>query len=465
MSVVAVAACLLALASGCRKHEAAPSDPNLITLRLWQSYNDQERAVFDQLAAEFERDFPKKHPGKHVKIEVESVPFDNLVQNIARAAQAGITPDMARVDALKVVELAYGKVAVALDTLPSFKGTLEEKRDEFIPAAFDTNVINIKGETHLYGLPEQTTCLTLYWNRDHFRNKEAELRAAGLDSHRAPRDWDEMIAYGRILTDHDAGIYAFGHTNSLWFNFALLNTYEAPFIETDNRGESRCVVSRGGNAEMILQRLIDMTYKWGIEAEAWKSGNVPADQGFMNQRYSMVLQGPWNYKRFKDAGVNVGLALIPRMPKGDAIELGLLPKDASDAQYDERIKSSSNIGGNDLIILRSCLERGMADYAHEFLEFFTSTEVQTRWGNTLGQIPVNKAAADQIDKNANPATAHFIEQIKNARALPRIPLYAVLEEQTNRQLDLAFQRKMPLSKALKNIEQITDDQILSLVNE
>ena len=442
-SVLTVAAILLASSCGSPvKKKFSNAD---IELTIWETYNQEEHQVFLDLSKRFEKNFQKKF-NKSIYLNIQRVPFADIVTNIKLAAQTATTPDIARIDIMKVVDLAYGQVIYPLDTLSTFgKQTIEDVRKDFVPAAFDSNVIEIKNkkgewERHLYGLPEQSTCVALYWNKKMFNDKAKELKAAGLDPTRAPKTWDEFIKYGQIITDKKTKTFAYGMSNGLWWSLPEFNSYGAKFIEKSADGKLKCVLDNP-QAIAAYQMKVDLYKKYGVEAGAWQSGAISPEQGFINYNYAMILSGPWRFQTFKNAGIPFGLSLIPEGPAG----------------------TSTNIGGNNYVVAKSCQT---PEYAYEFLKFISSDEVQTEWCNKLSQIPVKLSVIDKLDLKDKPELKVFIEQIKYAKSVPTIPRYGIVENDCiNPELDAALSGAKTVEQALKDASRKVDETVLNLVNE
>ncbi len=448
---------ILTAGSCSRKTDAAPDTD--ITLQVWEGFKFEEHTLFEEICAAFEKDYAAR-TGKSLRISAFRVPFDDMMTKIKTATLARSTPDICFVDALKVTELAYGKVVLPLDTLPNFEDTVDSIGRHFIPAAFGSNIVNIRGETHLYGLPAQTTCLALFWNRKIFRRYAEPLRAAGLNPDRAPGDWDEFILYGKALTHPADGVWAYGMRNSLWFTIPFLNLYEAPFVEFQD-GVFKSVIN-SARAHAALSLYVGLALDHGIEGGAWKAGAKDPDQGFLNESYAMVFNGPWNVEKFKSSGLDLGIVLIPRLSKKQAIAAGLLPAEADDNEYESRVRSSSNVGGQNAVIFSSCAH---PDAALEFLKYFTGREVQKMWAEKLGQIPVRLDAQENLDTSVFPEIKTFIEQINLSRPMPPLPLYGTLENDVfNPEMDLVLNGRKTVEEALINIDRSLVDKILTKVN-
>lgn len=436
----------LLLTAGCLGRAERVED-GVIRLTAWVSYNNEESELFQRITDEFVASWNASHPGKPLAISLGRVPFNGLLPKLKTACQTHTTPDICRVDCAHVAPLAFGKAIYALDELPGFKDawpSIEAARRDYVEAAFDSNVVRVrrpdpsgKGhrwENHLYGLPDQTTCVALFRNKALFRESASELRAAGLDPDRAPATWDELVAYGKVLSRPERQQYAFAMDNSLWWTFPFFNCWGAGFLTTDDGGKLRCVL----NSEDGIRAL---AFKVGlyqdkhtlagrqtrVEAGAWIPGAISKDTGFINQSYAMCMSGPWNIESFRRAGLDFGVSLVPDGPAG----------------------SSSNVGGSDLVVFRSCRH---PEVATQFLRHVTSAAVQARWCNELGQIPTARAAFPLVSTDDRPALFTFFRQILRAKARPQVPNYDVLEEIINPEMELAL-------KGVKTPKQALDDSV------
>jgi ABC-type glycerol-3-phosphate transport system substrate-binding protein len=453
---------IMALALSCGSGgDQARSDVKRI--QLWHPFNAEETEVFRDIIREFEQDHLAR-TGEKVEVEVQYVSFGDMFTKLRTAAMADITPDVAFLDSIKVLDLAFGQALIPVSDLDSFKeryGDIPGAAQEFVPASFEAGVINRAGDVKLFGIPVQSTTVALFWNRELFRRRAQELRAAGLDPNRAPRTWDELTAYGKVLTQPERGIYAYGMYSSLWFNFPLFNMYESDFVTYDEAGRAVTVVN-SPESEAALARIQQLAVS-GIEGGAWKRSALGPDAGFLNQKYAMILTGPWNVESFSNAGLDFDIALNPGPSEEQIKALNLEPKDPDNASaLGIQAYSSSNIGGQTGVILRSCKD---PELAFQILDYFTSEKVQRRWSSTLGQIPVRRAAWKDLDMSKYPYMKVFMQQLALARRPPQVPMYGVLENDIfNPQMDLLLQNKQTPAEMLKKMEQAINDRIVTEMN-
>ncbi|MCC6547214.1 extracellular solute-binding protein [Candidatus Sumerlaeota bacterium] len=432
------------------------------TISLWQCFRVEETQVFREIMDQFAADYEKK-TGTRLVIKMQYVSFDDMFAKLRTAALADLAPDVAFIDSIKVTDLAFGKALTAMDDLPAFKekyGTREDAAPQFVPAAYNAGIVERLGVKKLYALPVQTTTIALFWNKDMFRAKESELRAAGLDPTRAPRDWDELYEYGKILTNKERGVHAFAFSSSLWFTFGIFNMYNVNFIEYDAQGRARpSIANKNGIAAATRLQWIANS---GIEGGGWQRGSLGPDPMFLNRKVAMILTGPWNTENFANAGMNFDVALVPAPTRKEIEELGLQPLDPEEDPSTPAAYSSSNVGGQSGIIMRTCKD---PDLAFEMIDYFTSEAVQRRWASQLGQIPVRRSAWKDLDTTKYPFMKAFMRQLAKSKRIPQVPLYTNLENDVyNPQVDLLLNKKVTPAEAVKRMEDVMNRAIISKIN-
>jgi ABC-type glycerol-3-phosphate transport system substrate-binding protein len=387
--VLATLVALVALGCGGRQESA--------TLTIWETYNDEEHPVFKEIVAAFEA----AHPG--VTIDVVRLPFAGAEPKIQTALTTRTEPDIARVDVSFLAKLAYKNALLPLD---------DRVPDGFLSDILPVALASCRYQGGLWGLPDQTNGLCLFYNKDLFRK-------AGLDPERPPRTWDELIGYGEKLTDKKQSVYGIGLSNSLWWTLPFFYTYGATFLSEDGK---RCLLN-GPEGVAAFQLKADLYKKYGIEGGAWRAGGIVHDLGFQNGRYAMILNGPWAVESMRRTGIDFGVGLIPAGPAG----------------------THTNVGGNDLVAFRSTKH---PDLAAEFLMFVASEEMQRMWCSRLGQIPVNTKANDVVNSEEHPYLAVFVEQMSTAIARPQTPFYPEIENLMNPEMQAALDSTKSVKDAL-----------------
>ncbi len=391
---VALSACV-ALSLACGGERAGEG----VSITVWETYNNEERAVFLELVEEFEA----ANPG--IAIDPVNIPFDGLEPKILTALATDTAPDIVRVDVGFLPKLAMRGAVHPLDEYAS-----EAVTGGIVPVALRSCRI----DGRLYGMPDQVNGLCLFYNKRLFEE-------AGLDPEDPPETWEEFVEYARRLTDADKGVYGFGMRNSLWWSLPFIYSFGGDILTDDGRA---CALSEP-EAVAGFQFKVDLYSKYKVEGGAWRAGGIRDDVGFQSRKYAMVLNGPWAVKGLEAAGVDFGVALIPAGPAGRA----------------------TNVGGNNLAVLSTSKHPAEA---YRFLEFIVSRDAQVKWADELGQVPVNVAAEDMIDLGEHPYLGIFMEQMKYARPRPQVGSYPEIENETNPEMQAALDGKKTVEEAMRS---------------
>lgn len=432
---------LLVASAACGTNPTTDPDGG-VTITIWETYNSEEHAVFDAIARDYERERASRG-GAPVRLKVERVPYEGLLPKLKYAAITHTAPDICRVDNAWVLTLAYGQALVPLDTLPSFQTSLDDEASKYVSAAIATNVVETPTgggpwQRHLYGLPDQTNCVALFWNRALFRASADALRAAGLDPDRAPRTWEEFVRYAKVLTVPERKQFGFAMFATLWWTMPFLNTFGAEFARQSPDGRLSCGIADPQSIQ-ALDFLVSLYREYGVEAGAWQTGAINPEQGFINGKYAMILTGPWNLKRFES--VDFGVSLVPAGPAG----------------------TSSNVGGSNMVVFKSSPHQ---EVAFDFLRWFTSREVQLRWSRELGQIPVNREAFEEAAKAAaGTPLGVFLDQLRTARPLRQVPKMDQIEDRViNPAIELALKGQGSPATLMRSACEQIDRDYLSIIN-
>lgn len=433
-----------------------------IELVLWQGFKFNEVTLLKRQIDDFAHDWQTRH-GTSITITAAQVPFPEMINKLKFSALARQTPDLAFVDANAMVPLAFGQIALALDTVSNFPpGGIEGLRPKYVPGAFATNIVSFKGAMHLYGLPAQTNSLVLYYNKKMFSSKAEALRSAGCDPDRAPRDWDEFIKYGKVLTEPAKGLYAFGMNNSLWYTMPFFNEYQVDLVHRRPDGLLEGAL-KGERAIAAAQRKANFWLRDKVEGGAWREGSLDPDQGFLNEKYAMVLDGPWMIENFRSSGLDFGVALIPKVPMDEARKLGLIDAVADSQSTSVEHLSAGNIGGQNLMV---CSRTKHPEAALEFALFFSGEKVQRQWAEELGQIPVYFDAQKNLDLTRFPEIPTFIQQVNLSKPEPPLPYGSSLETEIfNPEFNLLLQGKQSAEQALSRANSHIEKRILKPLNE
>lgn len=377
-------------------------------ISFWHTYNDLEEKVLKRIIKEWET----KNTG--FTIRPVRIPFDGHKPKLRTALTVGQGPDIARVDWSFVCELARKTAVTDLETFGFSK-----IRDTYLKAPLETGLIDGK----YYGIPDQTTCVAMFYNKKLFRD-------AGLEP-KVPATWEEFIEVGKKLTNSSEGQYAFAMTNTLWWNLPFFNTFGAKVISADGK---KCVLN-SDKAVAALELMASLVSEHKIEAGAWRPGAISPEQGFVNGKYAMVFMGPWNLAKFKNTKMDFGVGLIPAGPAG----------------------SSTNVGGTDTVIFK---HSKYAAQCYDFLTFFTNAKNQAEWCSELNQLPINLGAYDLV-KFEDAHLITFMEQMKHAKVNPVVTSYGLLEDITNPEVEAVLSGQKTAREALSSAASKVDERVIN----
>lgn len=404
--IVAVIA-YLALVFVCWDDSIKTTKDGRTILVFWHTYTDLEEKVLKDIIKDWEKLNPK------FTVRPVRIPFDGHKPKLRTALTVGQGPDMARVDWSFVCELARKNAVVDLETFEFSK-----IRDQYLKAPLETGYIDGK----YYGIPDQTTCVAMFYNKKMFRD-------AGLEP-AVPPTWEEFIEVGKKLTNSSNGQYAFAMTNTLWWSLPFFNTYGARIISADGK---KCEL---GSDEAIsaLEMMVELSEKHKIEAGAWRPGAISPEQGFVNGKYAMIFMGPWNLAKFKNTQMDFDVGLIPGGPAG----------------------TSTNVGGTDTVVFK---HSKYAKESYDFLTFFTNAKNQAKWCSELNQLPINLGAYELV-KFDDEHLQTFMEQMKHARVNPVVTSYGLLEDIVNPEMEAALSGQKTAREALTSAAAKVQAQVI-----
>ncbi len=369
-------------------------------LSIWVSYNDEEFKVFNEIVKEFEEK-------ENIKILVQRVPFEGMFEKILTSVISGQNPDIARLDIAQVYLLAKKGILLPLDT-SYFKNILKDVYEAPLKSSYY--------EDKLYGIPDQVTCILLFYNKKLFKEK-------GLDTLKPPSNWEEFLIYAKKLTDEKKGIFGFGMRNTLWWDLPFFYTFGSEVF--DEKGNPQFLDEKFKKA-LSFKR--DLYLKYKIEGGAFLEGGINPDMGFINEKYAMIFSGPWKIKDLQKIKFPFGISLIPEGEAG----------------------SFTSLGGTQMVIFKNTKN---SEKAMKFLKYIISPEVQAKWANALGQIPVNKKAIDYIDFEKNKFMKILIEAIEKTKPRPQIAEYPEVERIYIQEVSIFLKGERDIEETIKNLQE------------
>lgn len=308
------------------------------------------------------------HP--EVQINLRTVQFRDMVNDLARAIAAGNAPDITYIDNPEVA--LFASRGLLLDLRPMIEQSEVIRLDDIYPGP----LASVSYEGGIYGIPRGANTIALYYNADMFR-------AAGLDPDNPPRTWDELYEAAKVLTDPEAGVYglAFSAVATEEGTFQFL-----PWIQMTGGDYDHVNTEGAVQALTLWKRFIDE----GLASpDTLIRGQWDSTGTFNAGSAAMAISGPWE---------------LPRMSREAAFDyrVALLPAPSLDAPR------ASALGEGDNVILANT---DQPEAAFAFLEYLYA-QMPRVW-NEFGYLPASRV---EVDQPVNPeAYAVFEESMQYAR--------------------------------------------------
>jgi ABC-type glycerol-3-phosphate transport system substrate-binding protein len=180
-----VVTALLLLAFGPRATDEFPED--CVIVDYWEQWTGYEEAGMRAIVDEFNRTV-----GREKKIFVRYLSTSAIQQKTLVATAAGAPPDIAGAWNQNIPQFAALDALEPLDEMAAAYGITADKYKKVY-----WHECHYDGR--LYGLVSTAFDIGLYWNRNVFKDRADDLRAAGLDPERAPRTIAELDRYAQVL--------------------------------------------------------------------------------------------------------------------------------------------------------------------------------------------------------------------------------------------------------------------------
>ncbi|MFD2446648.1 ABC transporter substrate-binding protein [Bacillus sp. CGMCC 1.16607] len=376
----------------------------VIRFATWDSGDTLK--IQQDIAKEFEK------ANSNVKVQVEAY-GDGFDQKIAASFGAKNPPDV-------MYMWDFSTYHQSLEPLKSFVEKDDEiKMDDFYEGLFNYSSVN--GE--IYGMPAGFTTMVVYYNKKLFDQYKIPY----------PSDdwtWDDFKKIAKTLSDKGKKQYGFGVTSEP-------DTYDLQGLIWSNGGsfvseDGKQIDGYMNSPETIsaVQMYGDMV-KEGIAVLVGGKSQQSGSDIFKAGKLGMYISGIWPLEGFKEAGIDVGTAVMPAF--GSKPVKGLIASSAVSIAKDSKQK----------------------DLAWEFVKFYSSEQaIKMR----TADLPVRKSVAEATKVTEDELYKPFYTMLENSSNTPAFLLNPNWNE-INRNLSAAINAVMLgkdaeelLNKAVKDSE-------------
>jgi sn-glycerol 3-phosphate transport system substrate-binding protein len=334
---------------------------------------------------------------------------------------------------VQVNEIATATMMAAKGAIYPVFELMRDQSEAFSAAAYLPAVSGYYSDVdgNMLSFPFNSSTPILYYNKDLFR-------AAGLDPEVAPKTWPEVGAAAQRLRAAGA---ACGFTTSWpsWINVENFSAFHNLPISTKANGFDGLDAELNFNNPVMVRHIAQLA-EWQTDKRFDYGGRATtAEPRFQNGECGIFMGSSATRADIKaNSKFEVGYGMLPYWP------------DVAGAPQ------NSTIGGATLWVLRG---RPAAEYSGvaKFFAFLSKPEVQARWHQNTGYLPVTRAAFEltrsQGFYDRNPGTAISIEQItlhvptENSRGV-RLGSFVLIRGVIDDELEKAFSGKKSAQEAL-----------------
>ncbi|MFT4284612.1 MAG: ABC transporter substrate-binding protein [Protaetiibacter sp.] len=361
LAAVALTASAALVLAGCTGGGGPGASSDALTFWAYEPNSKAQKDALDGLVASFE----KEHD---VDVKVTYVPKDGFNTKINSSIAANRNPDVSYLDQPLVPKFAEDELLLDLtDRLADGLGA-----DSFYPGAMDTATV----DGHVYGVPLSMTTVALFYNTSLVSGP--------------PADWDAWVASAKSVYVPNKvaafeGVGAGGY--GAWLFPALVQSAGGSMVNAD---QTAATFGEKPGVE-AAQLLVDLQ-KYSDQAVR------ESQNAFGNGLIAYKISGPWDIEALQTNFPNLGFAVAP------------IPAAAGH-------ESSSNIGGENLVVYKNSSKQ---DLAYQFVEYLTNAEGNAVMAGVTGNFATNIAAAESLGYVDDPYLAAFASQLQTAVARPTL---------------------------------------------
>lgn len=249
-------------------------------LRVLNWGNTEEEKIANEAIARFNENNPD------VEVKQTCVPvtsWSDFIQKWITMSTSGEAPDVINIG-LEAVQMAVSNdLLMPLDEIVSEDQDLSKVKEEYAPVLLD----GFSVDDNLYGLPNGTQTMVMYYNKTMFNE-------AGLEYPKDGWTWDEFYEDAKKLTKSDGSVYGFGLSSSYfqltpWWstnNTALVDENQNPALNSKKMVES---------VEFLDKLVKEKVTPDPISSDVYTM--------FSSKQLAMVGAGRWVLNTWQDAGL------------------------------------------------------------------------------------------------------------------------------------------------------------------
>ena len=381
------------------KKESGSDKPEKLV--MWE---DQEKGAGT-------KDAIKKFEEKYgIKVELKEIPMLDQQEKLRLDGPAKKGPDVITTPHDRIGPLAIEGLIAPIKV-----------SDDVTKLYTESSINALTYDGKLYGLPKSTETPVFIYNKKQMPE--------------APESLEDVLAFSK--GDKGGAQYGFlANWTDFYFANGVLSGYGSYVFKDDNGtlDPKDLGLSNKGAVEgldYITSWYKDGLFPKGIIGE--KAGQT-IDGLFQEGKVASVMNGPWSFQGYKDAGIDIGVAPMPKLPNGEDVKTFIGVKGYNVSQF------SPN-----------------QEWAAKLVEFITNEEnAKTRFEKTAEIPPIVSLMEDPIIADNEAAKAVAVQSERGV-PMPNIPEMAEVWAPAANALQLSAtgksEPKAALESAVKTIGQ------------
>lgn len=337
-----------------------------VEIEYWQYEFASKTALVEELIPEFEA----ANPG--ITVRHVNFPYDDFIQQVAAAVQAGEGPD--------VLNVFFGWIPAYVQQQFLVPLNPEWFPHDVIEAEFFPTVEAAKVGDDYYALPTAVRTLALFCNMDI-------LDAAGVAP---PTTWDELVEASLATVQKDGDDFdVVGFTYDLagqghnWWREALIRQAGGQPASEDNRTLQWTTEEGIESFNFVTSFLLEH----GVTQSGFHTDGQTA---FGSGLAALHVDGSFRVSTYASNAPDLNYQIVP------------LP------EYRERASFASFWANT---ITRNAAEGDKAIASAKWIDFLASADVQRQWTPAVGELPARVALAEDPALLEDDKVAPFIESL------------------------------------------------------
>lgn len=391
--IIAALAIFLSVTPIAIKIASAASNPD--KLLVWEDIK-KSPGIADAI-----KDFEKKYS---VKVNVLELPFAQQIEKLRLDGPAGIGPDV-----LVIPNDQIGGAVIQGLVTPL------KVNHEYLNKYTKPAVTALNYQHKQYGIPKAVESIVMIYNKKLVKTPPTNFNDIFKMSKKFRKEgkygllakFDEVYySYGIMSA---MGGYIFGHNKDGSFNFNDIG------LNNDGSLKAAAYIKKFYSTGLFPRGILGST---GLNA---------IDSMFTEGKAAMVINGPWAFKPYKNAGIDYGVAPLPVLPNGKHMR--------------------SLLGVKGYVVSSYSKQKALA---LKFIKFINQPKYEKIRFATTGEIPALKSLVKDPEFSKNTEAIAVAQQAKYAMAMPNNPEFNAIWTPVNNALQLIATNKSKIKPALNN---------------